>query len=112
MTTTGVTDANSKTKIYNPFTSSNLSFLCASNTNQTATFKLRINGIDGNQTVKVPLGTTGTFEDSGNFDRVRYGDQLNFHLTTDGGVAMQAQISKFVVSMGGYVQGDFSSVLP
>lgn len=52
----------------------------------TVTLNLRINGANGNQSITVPAGTTGTFTDSVNTDLVVFGDLLAYqNLITVGG---------------------------
>lgn len=54
------------------------------NTNTEAgavTWKIRINGADGNLTISIPAATTGFFQDVSNSDVVSVGDLVNYQVT-------------------------------
>jgi hypothetical protein len=74
-------DAKLKTRI--PLTLSNLTISLRLNTVSAAsTFKTRVNGTDGNQTITISSNTTGHFHDTTNTDVVDDNDEINYQLIT------------------------------
>lgn len=66
------------------YTASHLQVRCFFNTSSgNAIFQFIINGTPGNQTVTVPAGATGTFEDTTNTDTIGPTDQVQFLVSTD-----------------------------
>jgi hypothetical protein len=63
-----------------------------------STLKSRINTADGNQSVSIAAGATGTFEDATNSDTVSAGDELAVKLTTpntSGSITLNGIVSWF-----------------
>ena len=50
----------------------------------TTDFKLRVNGVDGNLVVVIPIGLTGVFQDLVNSDTIANGDLLNYQVVFAG----------------------------
>lgn len=46
------------------------------------TFRTRINGVNGNQSISVAAGTTGSFQDTTNTDSITSGDDFNMSVVT------------------------------
>lgn len=85
----------------------NLAVRVRTNTRATDTiFRFRKNGANGNQTVTVPGGATGWFEDTTNEDTVEVNDEVNYSVTTGTGANTLAldSISTEYVNTSGYCQ--------
>lgn len=59
----------------------------------TTTYKSRINGADGNQSIPVTAAATGWFEDASNSDTLVAGDYFNFSIATGTGTGSITTIS-------------------
>jgi hypothetical protein len=72
------TEANSQVVMRSAGVLSGLIVRIATNTvNTTTTFRLRVNGANGVQSVPVPGSTTGIFEDTSGSDTIAAGDKIN-----------------------------------
>lgn len=60
-------------------------------------WKIRINGVDGNQTISIPASTTGFFQDVTNTDTIAVGDLVCYQNTGIAGGAYQLQGSSMVM---------------
>jgi hypothetical protein len=79
------TEANVSYPIKQSVTFSNLRVYCDSNTAaEDAIITFRINGGDGNQTITIPHGTIGSFEDVTHTDSVITNDVLDWHVVKGG----------------------------
>jgi len=68
-----------QTKIYDASKASNLYMRVTSNSlNGSTTLTFRINKADGSQSISIPAGTTGEFEDPTNIDSLAVGDLVNY----------------------------------
>lgn len=77
------TEAEAKLKTRVALTLSNLTIWVPTNgVLLDSTFKMRVNGADGNQTITIPLSTTGYFHDTSNIDVVDDNDEINYQLIT------------------------------
>lgn len=77
------TEANAKYRVRASFTSSNLFVFVLSNSRTTdMTFKTRVNGANGNQSVTYTSGETGVKEDTSNTDSLVAGDDYNYSVIT------------------------------
>lgn len=84
-------EVEARIKLHNSFTVKNLFFsVTLNNIPAASTVVSRINGVNGNLTITVPAGTTGTFEDTVNSDSVVADDYYNLRCVTGaGGIQMQ-----------------------
>lgn len=71
------TEANAQFKNKNTATLQNLALNVTVNTSAAATVKTRKNGADGNQSITISSGATGTMEDNTNTDSISSGDLIN-----------------------------------
>lgn len=84
METNNSTEANMQVPIRTAGTLSKLYVEVSSNTAVLAnTFRTRINGGNGAQSVSITAGTTGLFEDTVNSDTISAGDLVNYQLTVN-----------------------------
>jgi hypothetical protein len=82
-TRTYATEAETKLKTRIPMTLSNLTIWVPANTVSAAsTFKTRINGADGNQSISIPSNTPGYYHDTTNKDIVDEDDDIDYILVT------------------------------
>lgn len=61
---------------------SNLKTVISSNDRQASTFRIRVNGANGNSAVTITGSATGEFEDAVNTDTVAAGDEIGSSITT------------------------------
>lgn len=77
------TEAEAKIKARMRINSSNLTIALTANTvSAESTFNMRINGINGNQTIPIPLNTTGYFHDTTHTDMITETDEFDYQLVT------------------------------
>jgi len=85
-------------------TARNLAVYISSNARTTnTTYKIRINGADGNSTVTVGSGVTGWVEDTSNTDTISAGDDVNWVMTTStgtGAIVTKSISCDFTESLG------------
>lgn len=87
LTTTGelvqsASEAPTRGQINSAFTASKLELYLSANTvTAESTFRLRINGVNGNQVATIAASTTGWFEDVVNTDTIVATDEINYSLT-------------------------------
>ncbi len=80
-----VTEADVQYRVRFAATYRNLQFVSRSNTvDGASTVRLRINGVNGNQSITVPASTSGSFEDLINTDNISTNDLINFSIVTGG----------------------------
>lgn len=77
------TEAPAQRTVRSAGTSSNLYVRVVTNDRAASTVRLRVNGVDGNQSVS--LSGTGEFEDATNTDTLAAGDEVNYSLVTGSG---------------------------
>lgn len=63
----------------------NMQLYVSANTRTSTTFRFRVNGADGNQSITVGSSATGLFEDNTNTDSLAAGDDVNYSITTGTG---------------------------
>ena len=81
------TEANRQTEINTAGTLKNLFLYISANTRTTATtFRARINGANGNQSISVAGSSSGIFEDTVNTDTIAANDLVNSLWTTGTGI--------------------------
>lgn len=79
-------EANAKCKMRCTGTWSNIQILARSNSvSVSSTYRSRINGANGNQSVSIPASTSGLFEDGTNTDTIADGDEINTQLVIPAG---------------------------
>lgn len=71
------TEANAQFKVKGTFTLQNMAVIVSANTATIATVDSRIGGANGNLTVSIGSGATGTFEDTTHTDSVVSGNLVN-----------------------------------
>lgn len=77
------TEAEAKIKARMRINSSNLTIALTANTvSAESTFNMRINGINGNQTIPIPFNTTGYFHDTTHTDMITETDEFDYQLLT------------------------------
>lgn len=83
----GGTDENAEKQEFDvPGTARRLAAGVSQNTRSTSTvITLRINGANGNQSITIPAGTTGFFEDTTHSDAIAIGDDVCFGILTGSG---------------------------
>lgn len=80
------TEANVKTSLLATGTLSKLCVYCASNSiSASSTVRIRKNGANGNQSVSIGSGSTGSFIDSSNTDSITSGDDVDTSIATGSG---------------------------
>lgn len=65
-------------------------------TTSNSTFKLRVNGGDGNLGVTITSGTTGTYQDTANTDTVAAGDEVAFQTINGGGGSINVEVQSVI----------------
>ncbi len=82
---TTTTEARTQYTFRTAATLSNLRVYLSMNLNNgSSTFRTRVNGVNGDQSVTVPASTTGAFEDTTNTDSISPGDPVNLQAVTGG----------------------------
>ena len=80
------TEANSQVTIRNTLTLAFMRIYVSTNTinTGTTTYKSRIDGADGSQSLSIGFGATGSFEDTTNSDVIANGSKLTYRIVTSG----------------------------
>lgn len=95
------TEENREIRMRSAGTLSNFTIYLGSNaTTGTSTFVVRVNGVDGNQTISVSTGQTGEFTDSSNTDSISAGDDISFEGTAASAGSMLATIMQVMFAAG------------
>lgn len=82
----GGTEADVQTQVHSAGTWRNLYvYISANGRSSTTTFRGRINGANGNQSIAVTASSTGVFEDTSNSDSISAGDELNYNAVAGSG---------------------------
>ena len=66
--------------------------ITANTTTAPSTIRLRVNGANVNQSITIPAGQTGTFEDTANSDVVTSGQKVCYEMTAGAGGALTVRI--------------------
>lgn len=98
-------EAEVESKCWRPRTYSNMYVNVATNTHTTdTTITFRVNGADGNQTITVPAGATGYFEDAVNTDSIVVNDNVNFKIVRgSGGSSRFSNIGVYAENSGAMI---------
>lgn len=98
-------EAEVESRCWRPRTYSNMYVNVAANTHSAdTTITFRVNGADGNQTITVPAGATGYFEDASNTDSVVVGDNVCIKVDRGtGGASRFANIGVYADNLGAMI---------
>lgn len=80
------------------------------NSRGASTYKFRINGVDGNQSISIGASSTGEFEDTTNTDNITSGDAVNAQLVVGTGGSSFIFTSGRIFFTPGYAGGTITRV--